>query len=578
LLNDKYFSSSYKDNTRLVLGSYSRYLFANNSKKDLLNDFPNAYIRSCSKRELDIIDKRDKEQLKYITNKYCIQLLSIFDNDLESNRKIKDFLSNRDNAFIMDKDSRKILLIGEFNKFSDAKLAKESLELDFKDIFIRNCSSEELDILKKSDSKSTQKIEDKPKIEVSSFYSNYRDKDILKEYLNSFELSNFFYASNNTIAQESSKSSLEDSVLSIKDEYLNVLKSKNKNLGLFVSGGYEKFLNTQTTKKDYKYSLKFQWDIFSNGYYESQKKLNSKIDDAELQFLQLLLKVSESDFDSKLQEIDKMRTYIKGEFFYKQLLLYESIYNKRVKQMKAGFNTVDDIYYLEKQIRNSKTFYKFYSSQPQAKIPKKLFDILSKIEYLTLIDMNSFVDKVIKSDYSLRINEVSISNLDNLSNYKDDIKLELFLEREYDYVSDYINSSYQDSYGFNFKSPLFIDDEDKKLVNLENQTNIIKAQLLEKDIKDRVKSLYYEFGYSKANLDISKSELNYLLKLKEILSIKKEKYIREFSSDPFRDYELNSTLIQKQYFEILSNRLNIYRVLLELVYISNSDSLKDIIK
>jgi len=361
-----------------------------------------------------------------------------------------------------------------------------------------------------------------------------------------------------------------------KKNYIDVLESKDPFYGIYVGGKYYQYIDEDYKYRkdvDWEYRLNARWEIFNDGYFESKKNIDKKINETKIQYFQLLSNMIDRNYDEKVFNMQLMTIDIRYNYYALLLGKYKKLLNKREKQLINGNTTIDDVNHIRERYENIKMLKEMYGSQEKKKIDRKLYMFLNTIECIELIDKEKLKKFLRETNIGLKLQDRFIERSGYFPEYIDKMKLNLFVEhKEVDSVGWY------DTVGFQFDLPVEWSDERAQIIKIEQNNYKIQRKSIEKRLEQNTDSLYYQFNSNQKHLELLKNELKNLYKRIIQLDDIQNNIIEGFKKDPNREQDLIKIKVLNKKYEIVMKRTEVYGILLRLYHLSNADNIKFLIK
>lgn len=346
--------------------------------------------------------------------------------------------------------------------------------------------------------------------------------------------------------------------------------------GLYITADYGEYMAGKYSYRkftSYEYSLKFRWELFNDGYYESKKELAEKTNETEVNYRQLLSDMIDRNYDDKLSQLQGFTITIRRSYFAKMAAAYAKLLRKREEQLRHGFTTLDDTEHIRERLETMRLKSAFYDGQEGTPVEPKLFALLNRIECLELTDKARFKRDVVHSNVQVLLQNNFMRRADFFPEYTDRLKVNLYtLHRRVENVGWY------DVLGVQADIPLTYDSERDELMRLEKHNYKLQQAAIIKRLEQNIDSLYYQFYDLGTQVKIKQNSLRHLsvaLQCKEEFATTGVDNVR---ADPLREAELLRIDIMRGRYDIMMTRLEMYRILLRLYHISNADNLNRLLE
>lgn len=358
--------------------------------------------------------------------------------------------------------------------------------------------------------------------------------------------------------------------------FKNVMHRVDPFLGFYFTGDYGEYMAGKYSYRkhtSYEYLLKFRWELFDDGYYESKKELAEKMNETEVDYRQLLSDMIDRNYNDKLSQLQGYTITIRRKYFAKMVAAYTKLLRKREEQLRHGFTTLDDTEHIRERLETMRLNSAFYDSQEGVPVDPKLFVLLNRIECLKLTDKARFKRDVVHSNVQVLLQNNFMRRADFMPSFTDQLKVNLYtLHRRVENVGWY------DVLGIHADIPLTYDSERDELARLEKHNYKLQQAAIIKRLEQNIDSLYYQFYELQTQVKIKQNSLRHLLialRRKQKLA---ETSVNHFENDPLRETQLLHIEIMSARYDIMMKRLDMYSILLRLYHISNADNLNRLLK
>jgi len=348
---------------------------------------------------------------------------------------------------------------------------------------------------------------------------------------------------------------------------LTALKNKNSFYGIYVGidagKNFKESNHIYKKNSDWQYSLSAKVELLQGGYFEDQKVKEEEILESKIEYLTRLSKLLQRNFEEELFEVELMKNEI--EYIYANIV--EKLYDKLLRNsdiyLKDGITTISDIEYLQEQLENVRIIKEIHLKQDRKKIDNVLFEFLNEIQIIELIQKDKFKKIVNKNNPTLKLLDTNIEKLSYKKRYIDDVELNLYSK----YTKE-DSIGWYSTVGIGVNMPLsFVSNNEVNKIK-QNAYSIEKSSI-KSNLEQKVDYYYNKFIYTQKRIFILQNELNYIY----------EKYAQmsNSNSDVDRLTALMKIDVEKKKRDIMFQRLETYRVLLELYRLANTTNINEFI-
>ena len=249
-------------------------------------------------------------------------------------------------------------------------------------------------------------------------------------------------------------------------------------------------------------------------------------------------------------------------FFYLNLK-HNYLQLLRIKKRELG--DVWEIKELENEIENINLYIELYKKSSKSNIDSGIYRFINNIEYLDLIEKKQIIAMVLANDYELKRQDILIKEQQLIDNWwSEHLKVNIYAKGEN------IDNSQKKSIGAVVEIPLGSDKNRDELIKLKQLSQKNEKTALKIRTKEIISLLYDKFIFQKQKIKILKNELSLLMDRYMIASLKK------MSSNNIKltkDDEMIDINILKQKHKIILRRFELYKIVINLQILANSNQI-----
>jgi hypothetical protein len=351
------------------------------------------------------------------------------------------------------------------------------------------------------------------------------------------------------------KSISKDELARRKEIYLKSIASSESFNGLYLKGGASNNFGIDR----HNYNIRLQWNIFGDGYLESQSDMKKILIKKELEYEQIMDEYQRLNLELSLYKIHAIDNYINHYFLKEQKNILAKIEERSKKRLDASLITSEIFFKRKKRYEDIKQKLFYYDSLEKEPCDVSLKPIISTIEDIEIADKRGLAQYAYLHSYELknRQKKIELSNMDD--NWLKRLRTNLYVEKKKVVYLDDLDTVA----GFQVQLPLDFDKDDK-YKDIEVETSKVEAQLLKKLIDKNVDEIYRKIDYHKNHINILKSDITSLEDETKVLQIKEDYPFGKQNRDPIYEREMLKVSVSKHKQEIWQERLAIMKLLLKL--------------
>jgi len=541
-----------EDATQLLALTKSRY---SNAKVSSCENTTKYNGEKLFQSDFNIIEKETKKTPQQTIDKNKYYSLNVFETSLINSSKQKSriqYILNRlPDTFTKIKDDKFIIYSGKFHTKESAKAIEKILKQEFKNSKVESC-----EITQKSLKKATKEIK-----------IAYSDNLIKKEVFTISSLDEKGYISKEISSQFDSqikesihKSDIQHALDVQKEEYFNGFYLKT-NLAYDM-------LNSDTA-----YDVRFEFDIFNQGYYQNKKRnIKDKIDN-EVVFFRAMKNIEVLQKEQELLKIKKYQNSVNVSALLLKLRLSESDYNSAKEKLNSGLLTEYTYEEYKLSIQKIKDDLLLFKNMTLLKIPNNLWVLFNQIEYVKLDDEKSLLAALEEQSVDLMLAK-SLQEKEPLTEeWSDRLRINIYAGQRKMYLSQE-----QTLVGVEAKIPLSSFSKTKELATIQNDIMSTQMRLQHKQSIERLKDAVATFKYKQQKLKTYAYELSILKKHLRDLEIINNSKFASYANLSFDSTQRTIDNYLNKYTQIQQERIETYKELINIMYLVHSNSLKDILK
>ena len=351
-------------------------------------------------------------------------------------------------------------------------------------------------------------------------------------------------------------------LLNQKELYLRSIQENEKFNGLYLKGSGYNYMGIN--KSDF--SVRLQWNIFGDGYYESKKRAMKVLLQKDSDYERILDEYRALNLEISLFKMHSVSNYIDYYFLKKEEIVLSNLYKRAKKQYDASVITSDKFFKYKNNYENVRAKLLYFEGIDKEKYDAHLQTLVSHIENINLVDKMALCEEAYSNSYEIKNtqNKIALSSIED--SWIDKLRTNIYVEEK---KAVYLENP-QTVAGFSLQVPLdFYKKRNNIHKDIEAKTQMLKAQSLAQIITRNIGDLYNKINYYKSsiknlknNIELSKSEISQL----DI----KEKYplANKNAGDTILKKEMLKLSIIKHNKEIWQNRTHILKLLLKLQNLS----------
>ncbi|MFK5948693.1 MAG: hypothetical protein QM500_07995 [Methylococcales bacterium] len=359
----------------------------------------------------------------------------------------------------------------------------------------------------------------------------------------------------NTELENSSVNLLIKNSNNIKNEYLNTLEKTSAFNGIYLNGGYSN--NIDNDVDEYFYGL--EWELYNNGSYDAERKLEKRKLETRLQFLQQLRQMHARQKNSQMNFIRQIETRLDLYITEMQSKIILPYLIKAQEQLKRGFIT--QIEYREWELRaaNVRSKMDYLRNKNFIKINPELFSLLNHIDLERIKDINKLFETAKEKSVAIKMQNLFSSRSEFLPTWKDNLSLSFYLEQRH--LKTQLT---EDLVGVRLRVPLDFDTNRKKLINLDQKIYVDQVLSIKKRIKQKLEVLVNQFYYFQQRVKHLSQKNSLLVHKINTLLIQKSVGLPSLDHTPEKDIPLHQIQHIESLHNVLQARLKLYAIIVEL--------------
>jgi len=494
----------------------------------------------------------ESKQKTSTSSYYC---LNVFETSLQNSSKQKSriqYILNRlPDTSTKIKDNKFIIYSGKFHTKESAKAVQNILKHEFIDTKIENYKiipNKVNKVDKENEIVYSDNIIEIEKFTISSLDERgYISKDIAS-------------SSNSNLKESIKKSDIQHALDIQKEEYFNGLYLKT-NLAYDM-------LNSDTA-----YDVRFEFDIFNQGYYENKKRNEKDKIDNEIIFFRAMKNIEVLQKEQELLKIKKYQNAVNVSALLLKLRIAEGDLYSAKEKLDNGLLT--DYTYEEYRlaIQKIKDDLLLFKNMTLLKIPNNLWILFNQIEYIKLIDENQLLNTLEAQSVDLILAKSLQAKQPLTEEWSDRLRVNIYAGQRKMYLAQE-----QTLIGVEAKIPLSNFSKTKELATMQNNIMSTQMRLQHKQSIERLKDAIATFKYKQQKLKTYAYELSILKKHLRNLEIIKNSKFASYANISFGSQQRTINNYLNKYTQIQQDRIETYKELINIMYLIHSNNLKDILK
>ena len=349
-------------------------------------------------------------------------------------------------------------------------------------------------------------------------------------------------------------------------EYLEMKGNQKPFLGFYARVDSEKDLEFY----DYEYDLKLQWSLFRDGLYESKKTLKKERLQNALQILQLNNNIKDFRLNGSLDDISNISEYISSLNFFELADTLEEIIKRRSAQLKDGYITKDDLEQTKFRYNQALLNSGLYNLEPPDLMDVQIFNILNRIEFCQLINLDSLLKQTKETSIDLKIQENLIKRAELSKSWADDLTVDLYVQHRRNQAD-----ATENNIGVQFEIPIHYYKDRGKIIRKEQELYRHQMSIIEIRSKKQLNKLSKMFYFQQKKILVK------LLEYEKIANNIRTKMERAKDMSDVLDYtperaiDLMVTEKINVKYEIMGIRIKIYEVIAKIVSTAGLENFKD---
>ncbi len=166
-----------------------------------------------------------------------------------------------------------------------------------------------------------------------------------------------------------------------KATYLKSIASSEKFNGLYLKGSSSNNFDIERLA----YNLRLQWDIFDEGYFESQKDVEKMLLKKELEYERIMDGYRRSNLELSLYKMHAISNYINYHFLKQQEKMLFSMAKRAKKKYSASLITSDIFFKRKKAHEHVKHTLSYYKAMEKEQYDEQLKPLMNQIENISFV-------------------------------------------------------------------------------------------------------------------------------------------------------------------------------------------------
>lgn len=353
----------------------------------------------------------------------------------------------------------------------------------------------------------------------------------------------------------------------VEEGYLETLKNNRSDYGIYAQGRYD----NDTLNSEEKYSLKLEWRLFNDGYFEAVREDEKKILQTRLEFFQMQRDMVQRALDEKLYQLSKTENLVNFHHAQEKLKYLKKLTRKRRNQLTHGYTTRFDLLNIERKLNEAKRGVEFFSQLERSGLPSEVMAVLNRVERLRIHTKEALLKPAQDHSLDLKIQDTFISRSKFFPGWTDNLAVN-------------INGGYQREFfglersmvGIELEVPLTFDWDKNDLIHTQQRIYKLQKEAVKRRLEQKLERLRTMFIFQQKLLHDRQASLATLLEELHLNEKRRAHPIQLTDDDPDRVRDnLIMELIDKKY-DCLRIRLKLYGNILTLLATTKVDNVTDL--
>ncbi len=362
-------------------------------------------------------------------------------------------------------------------------------------------------------------------------------------------------------------SRLSRNIHGLKQEYLETLEDTDAFNGLYLNGGYGKYLNLNN--EEFFYGL--EWELFDNGLYAAKRQLGKRKLETRIQFLQQLRQIYTRRKDSQISFVHQLEQEVDKHITKQKLAIVNPVVKRAEKQLAQGFITRLEFNEWKLKAFKLQSRFDYLQQQPVTRLNSSIFTLLNRIETLNLQKTAELVALAQTQSVDLQLQKAFSSRSEFLPAWQDNLSLSLYVEQYHRRTNTVDNLA-----GIRLRVPLHFDTDRQHVIKLDKQLYTDQANAIQQRIREKVQALVRKFHYQQQQILQFEQEHALFAKKIATLNIQKSAGLSSLGYTP----EKQIPFVQLQQLDALKSallaRLQVYATVIELQAMVLPEKLMDL--
>ena len=540
-----------EDASKLLQLTKSRYKNAKVVSCENTTRYTGKKLFKSNFKTLEMSANKEPKQKATTSSYYCLNIFETsLKNSLKQKSRIQYILNRLPDTSTKIKDNKFIIYSGKFHTKESAKAVQNILKHEFVNTKIENHQII-LSRVNKADKKNAIIYSDDV-IETDIFtLASLDEKGFISEDIAS--------SSNSNSKRSIEKSDIQHALDIQKEEYFNGLYLKT-NLAYDM-------LNSDTA-----YDVRFEFDIFNQGYYENKKRNEKDKIDNEILFFRAMKNIEVLQKEQELLKIKKYQNAVNVSALLLKLRLAESDYYSAKEKLNNGLLTEYTFEEYKLSIQKIKDDLLLFKNMTLLKIPNNLWVLFNQIEYIKLIDQNKLLETLETQSIDLILAKSLQEKQPLTEEWSDRLRVNIYAGQRKMYLAQE-----QTLVGVEAKIPLSSFSKTKELATIQNNIMSTQMRLQHNQSMERLKDAVANFKYKQQKLKTYAYELSMLKKHLKNLEIINNSKFASYANLSFDSQQSAVNNYLNKYTQIQQDRIETYKELINIMYLIHSNNLKDIL-
>ena len=340
-----------------------------------------------------------------------------------------------------------------------------------------------------------------------------------------------------------------------RDPYFAKMEEIPSFSGLYLSGEAAQSLSDGNNRSVYA----LEWELFNQGWKESQKLLAKAKLDNQVQYYQLLRDMEEKQLHESLFRLQQVRNKVLAFAYDKEVAALKPLLDRRRQELANRYATREDVADIEFKMDRAMLKKAYYQSANHLAFSSEAYALINQIESVVLRPHKDLLKQAIAHSYEHRLQGLFANRSDYFPTLADNLSLRFYLEKSREFKRDD-----QTVAGVRIRIPIGTDRGRDELVAIGRNSYLDQQQAVEAKLTQKITALTDWLGLKQSELKLLQKEYQFL-RTKTELACQQERFpVSTIEATPTRRIaELTIDMLGKE-MNILRERLDIFEVMTEL--------------